>query len=158
MSKWIAKILEFDLEIKPTKLVKGQGLVRLPTESNCKELGFNFMNIDSERQQTEISGERFHVSSNLEECTWYKDIMYFLQKLRSPNGLDKKKVRALKLKAIKYCIIDQILYWKDPLGFLLRCLDPQEAQKDITDFHDSSCGGNHFWRTTGYKILRAKYF
>jgi hypothetical protein len=24
--KWIAKILEFDLEMKPTKLVKGQGL------------------------------------------------------------------------------------------------------------------------------------
>jgi hypothetical protein len=28
-SKWIAKILEFDLEIKPTKLVKGQGLAML---------------------------------------------------------------------------------------------------------------------------------
>jgi hypothetical protein len=25
-SKWIAKILEFDLEIRPTKLIKGQGL------------------------------------------------------------------------------------------------------------------------------------
>jgi hypothetical protein len=22
------------------------------------------------------------------------------------------------------------------------------------DFHDSLCGGNHFWRTTAYKILR----
>jgi hypothetical protein len=27
--KWIAKILEFYLEINPTKFVKGQGLVRL---------------------------------------------------------------------------------------------------------------------------------
>ena len=27
--KWIAKILEFDLEMKSTKLVKGQGLARL---------------------------------------------------------------------------------------------------------------------------------
>ena len=25
-SKWISKILEFDLDMKPTKLVKGQGL------------------------------------------------------------------------------------------------------------------------------------
>jgi hypothetical protein len=33
-SKWIAKILEFDLEIKPTKLVKGQGLARLLAKSN----------------------------------------------------------------------------------------------------------------------------
>jgi hypothetical protein len=40
----------------------------------------------------------------------------------------------------------------------LRCLDPQEAQKIMFDFHDSLCGGHHFWRTTTYKILRAGYF
>ena len=27
--RWIAKILEFDIEIRPTKLIKGQGLARL---------------------------------------------------------------------------------------------------------------------------------
>jgi hypothetical protein len=27
--RWLAKIQEFDLEVKPTKLVKGQGLERL---------------------------------------------------------------------------------------------------------------------------------
>jgi hypothetical protein len=43
-SKWIAKILEFDLEINPTKLVKGQGLSRLLDESNYKALGVNFIN------------------------------------------------------------------------------------------------------------------
>ena len=42
--KWIAKILEFDLEIKPTKLVKGQGLAKLLVESNCKSLGVSFIN------------------------------------------------------------------------------------------------------------------
>ena len=46
--KWIAKILEFDLEMKPTKLVKGKGLARFLPESNCKELGVNFMNLNSE--------------------------------------------------------------------------------------------------------------
>jgi hypothetical protein len=157
-SKWITKILEFDLEIKPTRLVKGQGLARLLAESNCEALGVNFMNIDSENQQDEIVGEDSHDSPNLAGCPWYKDIIYFLQKLRPPDGLDKNKVRALKLKAIKYCIIDQVLYWKDPLGVLLRCLDPQESQREMIDFHDSSCGGHHFWRTTTYKILRAGYF
>jgi hypothetical protein len=42
-SKWIAKILEFDLEIRPTKLVKGQGLAKLLVESNCLALGVNFI-------------------------------------------------------------------------------------------------------------------
>jgi hypothetical protein len=72
--------------------------------------------------------------------------------------MGKIKERALKLKAIKYCLIDQFLYWKDPLGVILRCLDPQEAQKIMFEFHYSLCGGHHFWMTTTYKILRAWYF
>ena len=32
--KWIAVILEYDLEIKPMKLIKGQGLAQLMAESN----------------------------------------------------------------------------------------------------------------------------
>jgi hypothetical protein len=31
---WFSKIQEFDLEVKPTKIVKGQGLVKLLAESN----------------------------------------------------------------------------------------------------------------------------
>jgi hypothetical protein len=49
-SKWIVKILEFDLEINPAKLSKGQGLARLVAESNFKSLGVNFINISSENQ------------------------------------------------------------------------------------------------------------
>jgi hypothetical protein len=79
--KWIAKILEFDLEMKPTKLVKGQGLARLMTESNCKALGVNFMNLNSKNQQTDIYVKSSDISPNLKECTWYKYIIYFLQKL-----------------------------------------------------------------------------
>jgi hypothetical protein len=156
--KWISKILEFDLEMKPIELVKGQGLARLMAESNYKALGVNFMNINSENQQVEFVDKSCDVSPNLTECTWYKDIIYFLQKLQPPDGLNKNKVRYLKLKAIKYCLIDHVLYWKDPLGFILRCLDPHEAQRAMTKFYDSLCGGHHFWRTIVYKILRARYF
>ena len=47
-SKWIARILEFDLEVKPTKLIKGQYLANLLYESNDKALGVNFINTFSE--------------------------------------------------------------------------------------------------------------
>ena len=33
--KWIAKIQEYELEIKPTKLIKGQGLEKILSQSNC---------------------------------------------------------------------------------------------------------------------------
>jgi hypothetical protein len=41
--KWIAKLLEYDLDIKPTKLVKGQGLGKLLADSNCKFLGVDYI-------------------------------------------------------------------------------------------------------------------
>jgi hypothetical protein len=72
--------------------------------------------------------------------------------------MGKRKARYLKLKSIRYFLIDQVLYWKDPQGVLLRCLDPQEAQKIVFNFHDSLCGGHHFWRTIAYKIIRVGYY
>jgi hypothetical protein len=112
--KWIAKILEFDLEIKPTKLVKGQGLAKLLVESNCKALGISFINACSENQQAESSNKGSQGDLSLAGCTWYRDILYFLQELKPPDGMEKSKARALKLKAVRYCLIDQALYWKDP--------------------------------------------
>jgi hypothetical protein len=47
-SKWIAKLIEFDVEIKPTKLVKGQGLAKLLAKENCKLLEINFVSINAE--------------------------------------------------------------------------------------------------------------
>ena len=41
--KWIAKIMEYDVDISPTKLVKGQGLAKLLADSNCQYLGLHLM-------------------------------------------------------------------------------------------------------------------
>jgi hypothetical protein len=41
--RWLAKIQEFDLEIKPTKLIKGKGLSKLLAESNLRALDVNFL-------------------------------------------------------------------------------------------------------------------
>ena len=50
--RWLAKIQEFDLEVKPTKLVKGQGLVKLLAESNFRALGIN--NLESHKSLLDI--------------------------------------------------------------------------------------------------------
>ncbi len=41
------KLIEFDIEIKPVKLVRGQGLARLLAKENCKAL-----RIDDEEEGT----------------------------------------------------------------------------------------------------------
>jgi len=116
-SRWIAKIIEFDLEIKPTKLIKGQGLSRLLAKSNCKSLGVRFINKCSENQQAKPYDTNAQAYPPLAGCPWYKDVIYFIQYLHPPNGMQRNRARYLKLKPIKYCLIGKNLYWKDPLGY-----------------------------------------
>jgi hypothetical protein len=52
--KWITMLLEYDLEIKPTKLIKGQGLANMMAQKNCELLGINFiadLSADSEEEK-----------------------------------------------------------------------------------------------------------
>jgi hypothetical protein len=41
--KWIVLLLEYDLNIRPTNLIKGQGLTNLMAQSNCELFGINFI-------------------------------------------------------------------------------------------------------------------
>ena len=81
--KWIAVLLEYDLDIKPTKLIKGQGLEKLMAQSNYDALDINLLDVD----------------------------------LRSTTHLEQ-----VKLKYVKFYILNGYLYWKDPGGVLLNCL------------------------------------
>jgi len=40
----------------------------------------------------------------------------------------KNKSRSLKLKAAKFCIVNNALYWKDPGVALLNCLAKEEVK------------------------------
>ena len=98
-AKWIATLLEYDREIRPMKLVKGQGLAKLMAHSNCEVLGMNFLALCSDNI---AQVEEKQVHPDLIGSSWYKDIIYVLQKLQAPPGLSKNQVRFVKLKAILY--------------------------------------------------------
>ena len=72
----MTKILDFDLEIKPTKLIKGQGLAKLLAEENCRVLGLNFMDDNVEGKILEPI-DNMEVDVKLSECNWYKYIIIF---------------------------------------------------------------------------------
>ena len=46
-------MIEFNIELKPTKLVRGQGLAKLLAEENCKSLGIDFLFNVAENGQIE---------------------------------------------------------------------------------------------------------
>jgi len=74
--KWIAKIQEYDLDIKPTKLFKGQGLAKLLTETNFQALGINLLApvdgvVNEEGQSKSKTGIQYKFLCS----DWYKDIV-----------------------------------------------------------------------------------
>jgi hypothetical protein len=71
-ANWLAKLQEFDIEIKPLKVVKGQGL--------CKLIGgIEAVNIDPSSMNKNISIQ----DEMVEKFEWYKDIIFYLKSMGS---------------------------------------------------------------------------
>jgi len=88
--KWIAKMIEFNIELKPTKLVRGQGLAKILAKENCRSLDIDFLftmaeNGQTEEDQTAESQREQSVAENLVSCSWYAAIINFLLKLDVPS-------------------------------------------------------------------------
>lgn len=75
-----------------------------------------------------------------------------------PTSFSKTQCKTLKIKSIKYYIINANLYWKDPLNIFLLCLTELETEGIIDHFHTRFCGGHYAWRAIAYKILRGGFY
>jgi len=62
------------------------------------------------------------------------------------------------MKTSKFCIIDNVLFWKNHEGILLNCLIQDETDKILKEFHAGDCGGHLYWKSTTDKILRASFY
>ena len=71
---------------------------------------------------------------------WYFDIIFVLQHLQAPQGMDRKRARFLK-KETRFYILNEKLYWKEPGGVLPNSVDEQEAKKLVNNFMQGSVGG-----------------
>jgi hypothetical protein len=123
--KWIASMLEYDLEIKMTKLIKGQGLAKLMAQSDCDVVGMNFI-VDLSKFPREE--KVVQIPLRFIDSPSYADIIYVLENLQAPLGMRNTKAIFLKLKVVKFCVLDNSLYWKEPRGILLSCLLEDEVE------------------------------
>jgi hypothetical protein len=91
---WMVVIQEFDLDIKPTKIVKGQGLCKLIAEAQDQ--------VDSENSgwENELSlwcSEVLYLPPG--QDSWYENLSYFLHHGTCPKNLNPRERRALRLKS-----------------------------------------------------------
>ena len=74
-AKWITILLEYDLEINPTKLVRWQGLANMMTQSNCDVLGVNLLDCGPSASN---QNEQVTIYLDFLALPWYKVIIYVL--------------------------------------------------------------------------------
>ena len=92
------------------------------------------------------------------QSPWYADIIYVLLNPQAPPGLSRSKKRFLKMKGSKFCIADNVLFWKNHEVILLSFLKKDETDKVLKEFHAGDCGGHLYWKSTADKILTTGFY
>lgn len=78
--------------------------------------------------------------------------------MKYPEDMSDNKRRTLKLHVVKYAIINGKLWWRNSDGFMLKCVDQDQAQKFLSQLHSGVCGGHYIAMITAHKILRAGFW
>jgi hypothetical protein len=83
--KWLAKIQDYDLEVKPSKMVKGQGLEKLLSKSNFRALGINHFESHNSLPNIEESDDQtptIQIDDKFSSSSWYNNIILYLLTLQ----------------------------------------------------------------------------
>jgi hypothetical protein len=113
-TKWMTSLQEYDLEITPTQIVRGQGLCKLVVDS-----------VEEKQSQINVLTVNQH-SQNQIYCTqvvansWFDDIKFYLTHGSSPHHLNPKKSRALRLKSAPFQLVNGVLFCKNFDNVLMR--------------------------------------
>lgn len=86
---WLTTLQEYDLEIKPAKLVKGQGLCKLAWEAQDPQME---QEDELENKVDLMQSEVLYMLASTN--SWYNDMKYYLTHRSSPNHSNAHKKRA----------------------------------------------------------------
>lgn len=115
-ANWVTTLQEYNLEIKPTKIVRGQCFCRLITRINDTSVDEPTCNIDQVIEVPPIDIE-----------SQYADLIFYLKNGNAPSELDFKRKRALRLKFNQYQLINGVFLIKNYDSIFLICLEKVET-------------------------------
>lgn len=137
------------MEIKPTKLVRGQGLRRYLAKNADQKYQSN----GGIEPEPEIKEDLPLVIFVDFEEEWYTTLWYYSTYGECPRHMDKQQKRTLKLKAQNFVLINNILYKRGLDETFLLCVERNQQQRLLEAFHSEACGGHFSSRVTAFKIL-----
>ena len=120
----MAILQEFDLEIQPMRLVRGQGLSKIIVDNqDGDQKEFKFDNeIDEKDQKKKIVISQVDIDQVVVTDVWYQEIVYYLLQDQCPKWMNSSQRRGLKMKCKSYMLHDRKLYKRNYEGIYLKCL------------------------------------
>eukprot|EP00253_Pinus_taeda_P030545 PITA_30545 len=146
-ANWVTALQEYELEIRPAKIVRGQGFCRILAGAS-----------DIPESSDTGPTEEINQISVTDSESQYADLVFYLKNGYAPPHLSYKSKRAIRLKAKSFTIIDDVLFKKNYDSILLRCLEKTETQKVLQELYDGPAGGHFGADTTAHKIIHAGYY
>lgn len=143
-ANWVTALQEYDVEIHPAKIVKGQGLFKMLTGSSHLP--------KDEDQSDEIQISEVCLNDSQSQ---YTNMKFFLKNGYAPSNLNYTAKNSLRLKKNQYQLVNDILFRRNYDYVLLRCLEKTEAEKVLQELHDGPVGGHFRGNTIAHKILHA---
>jgi len=84
--------------------------------------------------------------------------MFYFQTGRCLEALDRFQRRRFKLHALKFGMIDDLLYKNVFDQTLLKCVTQDESYKILNEFHYGFSGGHYNGLTIATKVLQDGYY
>uniref|UniRef100_A0A2N9F122 Integrase catalytic domain-containing protein n=1 Tax=Fagus sylvatica TaxID=28930 RepID=A0A2N9F122_FAGSY len=137
-------------------------LIQVPREQNTEADAL--AKLASSDEATDQYIEVQHSPSHLEEelspinisNSWMTPIINYLEDETLPS--DPVEARKLKVRCMRFVLIQGILYKRGFSLPYLRCLDKVEADYVMREVHEGICGNHSGARSLVHKLIRAGYY
>jgi hypothetical protein len=148
----MTSLQEYDLEITPAQIIRGQGLCKLMDDS--VEEQESQMNTSTINQHNQKQTSCAQVAPN----SWYENIRFYLTHGSSSHNIDPKNRRALRLKSTSFQLINDVLFQENFDGVLMHCLEKEELEQVLSELHVGEFSRHFSGDTTSQKVLRDGYY
>lgn len=138
------------MDKKVTKMVRGKGL--------CEKLAGNTNNSEKNEEQVVLALQDQEPMVVPTPTGWVQEMTHFLLTSKCPHGLSKAKRRYYRFQSISYVLLNGILFRKDFHGVLLRCIEADQVDKVLFEFHEGSTWGHFSPRATTLNIMKGDYY
>ena len=108
ISPWMTTLQEYNIEIKPSTVVGGQGICKLVFES----AHLSMINTDDNIDESFLTKKKEIYFFPPPQDSWYSNIRILLETRSAPDNLEPKKRRDLRLKSTAYQLKNNTFFYE----------------------------------------------